>query len=103
MPIGIARIDRVVAGIGIAVGADAGVGDVPPIGLEERRGSENPPGEGFPEAREFGVVVAGVEELQPGTGVIALADVALRDLLFGGGDVGVEHIGFAPVEGPKGG
>ena len=99
----IARIDRIIPGIGVAVGADAGVGAFPPVGLDERRGSENPPGEGFPEARQFGVVVAGVEvrrirrptggrlprRTQPG--IEALADTGLGGV--GGGNVEIPGFG----------
>ena len=47
MPIRIAQIHRIVEAVGVAVGADAGFADLPPVGLEE--------------AAQCGVVVAGVE------------------------------------------
>ncbi len=61
-------IHRIAARIGIAVGPHARLGDLPPVGLEEHQ--------------KVGVVVAGVEILQPRLGIIALADVAVA---FGGG------------------
>lgn len=51
VPVGIAEVDGVIEGVGIAVGADAGGGGAPPVGLEE------PP--------EHGVAGAGVEVREP--------------------------------------
>lgn len=60
MPVRIALVDRVVGGIGIAVGADARVAHIPPVGREE--------------AAEGRIVIAGVEVGQAGFRVGALAD-----------------------------
>ena len=56
------RVDRIVERVAVAVGADAGLHDFEPVGLDE---------EG-----QFGVVVAGVEVLQARVGVVAFADEA---------------------------
>jgi len=63
MPIRITKINRITVGVGVTVGADAGHGGVPPVALGEQAQDR--------------IVVAGVEVLQSGFGVIALADIAL--------------------------
>src|SRR5215210_6689754 len=64
MPVGIAPVDRIIVGIGIAVGADTWLCRVPCVGLDE--------------AAKLGIVIAGVQIHEPALGVIALADVALQ-------------------------
>ena len=75
MPVRIALIHRVVAGISIAVCADAGFVRVPPVRRDK--------------PCEDGVIIAGVEEQQPGFRVVALADIA-----FGFGERCAGHDGF---------
>jgi hypothetical protein len=63
MAAGIALVDRIVVGIGVAVGADPGLRRVPGVRLDE--------------AAKRRVVVAGVEIHEPALRIIALADIAL--------------------------
>lgn len=67
MPTGIAEVDGVVQRVGIAVGSDTTIADLPPVGLQE--------------AAQRSVVVAGLQIGQPALGIGALADVTLA---FGG-------------------
>ena len=63
--------------IGIAIRPGAVTGHFEPVMLEECGGSGKAPGERCPDKRRLLVVVSCVEELQPGAGVIPLADPAL--------------------------
>ena len=80
------QIHRVVARIGIAVGPDACLGHLKPVGLDK------PP--------KLGVVVAGVEVLETLIIVIAFADEPLGLDRDGGINVEVRDLAKRPVGGP---
>jgi hypothetical protein len=80
------QIHRVVARIGIAVGPDACLGHLKPVGLDK------PP--------KLGVVVAGVEVLETLILVIAFADEPLGLDRDGGINVEVRDLAKRPVGGP---
>ena len=73
MPQRITEVDRIIQRIGVAVDVDAGEGAVECVGGEE--------------AAEQRVVIAGVQILQSGLGVVGLADIglAVADGRIGGG------------------
>ena len=60
MPILIRRVDRIVFGMGMAIGVDAGRDRIPVVGCDE--------------AAVERVQVAGVRMDEPGLGIVALAD-----------------------------
>ena len=80
------QIHRIVARIGIAVGPDACLGHLKPVGLDK------PP--------KLGVVVAGVEVLETLIIVIAFADEPLGLDRDGGINVEVRDLAKRPVGGP---
>jgi hypothetical protein len=78
MPIGIALIDWIVSGIGVAVGTDE-VGEPPRgIALQSALLVDGIEPIGGDIAGEGGIVPAGVEVDEAGTGVAALADACPR-------------------------
>ena len=63
MPIRITAIDRIISGIGITVEVDPCQDWIKGVGGEE--------------ASEVGIIVSGMEILQPGLGIIAFIDIGL--------------------------
>jgi hypothetical protein len=55
----VTHIHGIITRVGESVGSDAFLGDLKPVGLDEQR--------------QLGIVVAGIEVLQPGVGIVAVA------------------------------